>query len=124
MIRGAKEMGENISQLDLSKPWGSLSCLYGESLMPPSTFKSFAKHTLIRKSMGLKALAVVILDSDITNTIKRQLTPAYHAADLEFAFLSDIESAIVWLSDINVSLDKQQVIQFYQQHSFIRPNHQ
>jgi hypothetical protein len=120
MIRGAKEFGMNISQLDLSKPWGTLSCLYGESLMPPSTYKSFAKHTLIRKSMGLKALAVVILESDIAYTIESQLTPAYEAADLEFAFLPDIPSAIAWLSNIDVSLDKQQVEQFFKLHSFVR----
>ena len=122
MVRGAKEMGKNISQLDLSKPWGTLSCLYGESLMPPSTYKSFAKHTLIRKSMGLKALAIVILDSDIAYTIESQLTPAYLAADVEFAFLPDIHSAITWLSGIGLSLDKQQVEQFFQLHSFIRPH--
>jgi hypothetical protein len=54
MIRGAKKMAENIAQRYLSKPWGCLSCFYGESSMPTSTFKSFVKHTLIRKSMGLK----------------------------------------------------------------------
>ncbi|WP_339722617.1 hypothetical protein [uncultured Paraglaciecola sp.] len=122
MKRGAREMGENIAQLDLSKPWGTLSCLYGESLMPPSTFNSFAKHTLIRKSMGLKALAVVILDSDIANTIKNQLTPAYQEADLKFAFLPDINSAIAWLSEINLDLEQQQVQQFFEKHSFIYPN--
>lgn len=124
MKRGSKEMGENISQLDLSKPWGTLSCLYGESLMPPSTYQSFAKHTLIRKSKGLKALAVVILDSDIAHTIESQLKPAYQAAELEFAFLPDISSAIAWLSSTDVSLDKQQVEQFFELNSFISTNHQ
>ena len=120
MIRGAKEMGQNIGQLDLSKPWGCLSCLYGESLMPPSTFKAFAKHTKIRKSMGLTGLAVVIQDSDIANTIQSQLTKAYQAAEVDFAFLSDINSAITWLSNIDVSIDTQQANQFFQLHSFIR----
>lgn len=120
MARGAKEMGKMMRQLDLSKPWGFLSCLYGESLMPPSTFESFAKHTLIRKSMGLKGLAVVILDSDITNTIKNQLTPAYKAADVDFAFLNDINSATAWLSGIDVDLDEHQVKGFFQRHSFIK----
>jgi hypothetical protein len=122
MLRGAKEMSENMGQLDMSKPWACLSCLYGESLMPPSTFKSFAKHTLIRKSMGLKGLAVVILDSDISNTIKNQLTPAYNAADVNFAFLSDINSAINWISGIDVDIDRQQVEHFFHRHSFILPN--
>lgn len=120
MKRGAKEMGQNIGQLDLSKPWGCLSCLYGESLMPPSTFKSFEKHTKIRKSMGLTGLAVVIRDSDIANTIKSQLTDAYQSAEVDFIFLSDLNSAITWLSNIGVSIDKQQAIQFFQLHSFMR----
>lgn len=123
MIRGSKEMAENMAKLDLSKPWGTISCLYGESLMPPSTYKSFAKHTLIRKSKGLKALAVVILDSDIAFTIESQLTPAYQNADIEFAFLPDINSAIDWLSGIDVRLDKQQAEQFFQLNSFISTDH-
>ena len=121
MIRGSREMGQSIKQLDLSKPWGSLSCLYGESLMPPSTFKAFAKHTMIRKSMGLKGLAVVIQDSQIANTIKSQLIQAYEPAEVEFAFLSDIDSAMNWLLDLDVILDKQQVDQFFLQQSFIAP---
>jgi hypothetical protein len=52
---------------------------------------------------------VVILDSGIANTIENQLTPAYQSADVEFAFLSDINSAMAWLSDIDESLDKLQV---------------
>ncbi|MBU3002059.1 hypothetical protein [Paraglaciecola arctica] len=122
MKRGAKEMGDYIAQLNLSKPWGTLSCLYGESLMPPSTYQSFLKHTLIRKSMGLKALAVVIRDSEIANTIKSQLVPAYEEADLKFAFLSDVNSACTWLSEVNVELDKQQVEQFFTKNAFIHPN--
>lgn len=122
MKRGAKEMGDSIAKLDLSKPWGTLSCLYGESLMPPSTYQSFVKHTLIRKSMGLKALAVVILDSEIANTIKSQLVPAYEEAGLQFAFLSDVNSACTWLSEVNVELDKQQVEQFFTKNAFSHPN--
>lgn len=122
LFRGSKEMGKNIQQLDLSEPWGCLSCLYGESLMPPAAFKAFAKHTLIRKSLGMKALAVVIQDSDITNTIKNQLSQVYQPAEIEYEFLSDIDSAMTWLTKKSVSLDNQQVSQFFQQHSFFRPH--
>lgn len=120
--RGGKEMGKNIHQLDLTKPWGCLSCLYGESLMPPSAYKAFEEHTAIRKSLGLKALAVVIQDSDIANTIKTQLSQAYHSADIEYEFLPDIDAAMTWIMDRDLSLDKQQVIKFFKQHSFALSN--
>ena len=122
LLLGGREMGKNIQQLDLSKPWGCLSCLYGESLMPPSAFKAFEKHTAIRKSLGLKAMAVVIQDSDIANTIKNQLSHAYQSAGVEYEFLANIETAITWLNDRDVNLSKPQVIQFFQQYSFALQN--
>jgi len=123
LVRGSKEMGQNIKQLNLSEPWGFISCLYGESLMPPSTFELFVKHTLIRKSMGMQCLAVVIQDSDITNTIMNQLTRAYQHAGLDFAFLLDVDSAITWVKEREVEMDQQQVTHFFQQHLFVRPHH-
>ena len=118
LLLGGKAMRKNIGQLDLNKPWGCLSCLYGESLMPPSAYEAFEKHTVIRKNLGVNGLAVVIKDSDIAFTIKSQLTKAYQAAGVEFEFFSEIESAITWLNDKGVNLDKAQVLQFFQQHSY------
>jgi hypothetical protein len=124
LVKGAKEMGQNIKQLNLSEPWGFISCLFGESLMPPSTFELFVKHTLIRKSMGMRCLAVVIQDSDIANTIMSQLTQAYQHAGLDFAFLMDVDSAITWLKEREIEMDDQQVTDFFQQHLFVRPAHE
>jgi hypothetical protein len=120
MVKGSKEMGQNIQQLNLSEPWGFVSCLFGESLMPPSAYKLFLKHTKIRKSMGMRCLAVVIQDSDIANTITNQLTQAYQQAGVDYAFLPNIDSAIVWLKEQKIELDQQQVTHFFQQNLFIR----
>lgn len=119
LMRGTKEMGASIEQLDFSKPWGCLSCLYGESLMPPSTFKAFAKQTIIRKSLGLKGLAVVILNSDIAHTIESQLTQAYQPAGVDFEFLKDVDSAIDWLCSRGIELDKVQAEHFFKSNAFV-----
>jgi hypothetical protein len=88
LVPGSKEMGQNIKQLNLSEPWGFISRLFGETLMPPKAYKLFVKHTRIRKSMGMQCLAVVIQDSDIANTIISQLTQAYQQAGVDYAFFS------------------------------------
>jgi hypothetical protein len=123
LVNGSKEMGQNIRQLNLSEPWGFISCLFGESLMPPSAYKLFVKQTLIRKSMGVRCLAVVIQDSDITNTIMSQLTQAYQHAGVNFAFLKDLNSAIAWLKENEIALNNQEVTHFFKQHLFVRPHH-
>lgn len=123
MVNGSKQTGQNIRQLNLSEPWGFISCLFGESLMPPSAFKLFVKHTLIRKSMGVRCLALVIQDSDIANTIMNQLTQAYQHAGLDYAFLADLDSAITFLKAREIDLDPQEVTHFFQQHLFVRPHH-
>jgi hypothetical protein len=123
LVNGSKEMGQNIQQLNLSEPWGFISCLFGESLMPPSAYNIFVKQTLIRKSMGMRCLAVVIQDSDITNTIMNQLTKAYEHAGINFAFLNDLNSAISWLKEHGIAMEHQEVTHFFQQNLFIRSHH-
>ena len=65
MRNGTVKMGRHIASITDGKPWAQLSCLYGESLMPPSTFDIFVKQTHKRKEKGLSFLAIVVLDTDI-----------------------------------------------------------
>jgi hypothetical protein len=123
LVRGSQEMGQNIKQLNMSKPWGFISRLFGESLMTPSAYKLFLKHTVIRKSKGMRCLAVIIEDSDIANTIMSQLTEAYKHAGVDFAFFTDIESAITWLKEHEITLDHQDMSHFFQQNLFYKPHH-
>jgi hypothetical protein len=123
LLRGSKEVGQNIKHLNLLMPWGFISCLFGESLLTPSAYEIFLKHSIIRKSMGMRCLAVVIQDSDITNTIMNQLTQAYLHAGLDYAFLANLNTAIAFLKEHEINLDEQQVTHFFQQHMFVRLHH-
>ncbi|WP_124916929.1 hypothetical protein [Alteromonas flava] len=115
---GSRDMAGYIQQFDHKKPWAQISALYGESLMPPSTFDSFVKHTVIRKQIGLEALSVVIFDSDVALTIEAQLRQAYEVAELEPRFFTDIESAIDSLDPARYQHDLGYVQGFFRQHQF------
>lgn len=120
LYQGTKMLGEQISQVDMTQPWAQFSCLFGESLMPPSAFKLFAKQTKIRKERGLSALAIVIQDSDIKSTIKHQLTEAYTQADIEHAFFDDSSLALDWLKERQFVLDDKTLATFLHDCEFIR----
>ena len=116
---GTKKMGQQISLLDLSKPWAQLSCLVGECLMPPSTFDAFVNQSKIRKQRGLKCLAIVILESDVANTIKQQLSEAYKKADIEHQFFFSIDPALQWLAQKQFDVDILQLNTFFKQCDFL-----
>ncbi|WP_414828491.1 hypothetical protein [Alteromonas sp. H39] len=116
--RGSREMGEVINNLDLSKPWCQVSCLYGESLMQPSVYDYFVKQTAIRQKLGLSILAIVIVDSDISATIKRQLTTAYGSANIDHEFYNDIGSALAMLENAGFEVDFPNIKQFFAQNAF------
>jgi hypothetical protein len=71
----------------------------------------------------MRCLAVIIEDSDIANTIMSQLTQAYKHAGVDFAFFTDIESAITWLKEHEITLDHPDVSHFFQQNLFYKPHH-
>lgn len=118
LLVGAREMNRIIVKISKAGPWGQLSYLSGESLMTPSTFDSFVKRTAERKAMGMRALAVVITDSNIVNTIKTQLSQAYLLADIDHQFFSDINEAIAWLQTRDIKLDSAQILDFFKKHAF------
>lgn len=122
MRRGSRETGRVISQIDKTRPWGQISYLSGESIMPPSTFSAFIKQIVIRKESGMTALAVVIKDSNITNTIKSQLTQAYESVDIEHKFLNGIDEALDWLEQLSIQVDRKAVHAFFNQYSFAQLN--
>lgn len=113
--RGSHEFSLHSQQLTKGKPWAQLSCLYGESIMPPWTFKHFVYHTNIRKEQGLSALAVVILDSDIEATIKQQLSQAYSEVGIAHAFFNNMEASINWLNDQGFAVKYQVAMDFINQ---------
>lgn len=116
--RGSREMGEVINSLDLSKPWCQISCLFGESLMQPSVYDYFVKQTVVRKKLGLSILAIVVRDTDIAATIKRQLTDAYGAANIDHEFFNDIDSALSMLEKTGFEIDVVNIKHFFTQNEF------
>lgn len=113
MFRGVKELSQHISLLDQTIPWGQISCLYGESLMPPSTNEVFKKQTLIRKKLGLSAIAVIIKDSDISLTIQNQLSKTYIDAGIEHRFMQSPEQGIDWVQSMNIDFDPDYARRFF-----------
>lgn len=111
-------MSEFIAALDHPKPWAQISCLYGESLMPPTTFDAFVKHTNIRKQIGLDFLAVVILSTDIRMTIKQHLAQAYTNAGLEHAFYDNIDDAIAAVQQKHFEFDVKDAQSFFADNLF------
>lgn len=119
MKRGSIEMSEHIAALDHPRPWAQISCLYGDSIMPPSTFESFVKHTNIRKQIGLSKLAIAIIDSKISLTIQAQLSEAYARTDVEHSFYSTTEAAMEAISPIDYPHEQEVVRQFFAQNAFL-----
>lgn len=118
--RGTEVIGGIIKQLDFTMAWGGLSCLFGESLMPPSAYRAFEEQTHYRKKIGMTALAVVIQDSEITNTIQNQLSAAYQSAEIDYVFLPSVEQAMAWLLEKGIIFDNQEVLTFFQQKLLMR----
>lgn len=116
--RGIRELGSLIKQLDTGRKWAQLSCLYGESLMPPSVFEGFTKHTAIRKKCGLSYLAVVIKDSDIESTIRYQLSNGYDQTGIEYDFFPTIEDAVSHLTKINIEFNSESAVHFFNRKAF------
>lgn len=118
MKRGSINMSEHIAALNHPQPWAQISCLYGESIMPPSTFDAFVKHTNIRKQIGLSKLAIVILDSKIALTIQTQLRDAYTRNDVEYEFYETIADAINSIDPLTFPYQLQEVEQFFKENAF------
>ncbi|WJG10348.1 hypothetical protein [Aliiglaciecola sp. LCG003] len=119
LYMGAKELGQIISSIDQNRPWAQFSYLVGESIMPPSAYKLFDKHTKIRKEKGLEALSIVIRKTDIRNTIKHQLSEAYSAANLLHEFFDEVEPARLWLMSKGFLLDQAELNKFIENCNFI-----
>ncbi len=117
---GTRRLGNAISSVDQTQPWVQFSFLVGESIMPPSAFEMFAYQTKIRKQKGLSALAIVIQDSDIANTIKHQLTTAYDAAEIEHRYFDDVHEAREWLNAKGYDLSQETLDDFLRDFQFLR----
>jgi hypothetical protein len=120
MKTGVIRMADDISKIKEGTSWGQVSCLYGESIMPPSTFDIFVKQTRIRKSRGLCFLAVVILDTDIMLTIKQQISKCYELAEVPFAFFDNIPDALQAVEQKELTFVRSDAEDFFARFNFSR----
>lgn len=118
MRNGVVKMSSDISQFEKGTKWAQVSCLYGESLMPPSTFDIFVKQTKVRKARGLSFLAVVILDTDIMLTTKHQISQGYEVAGIPYCFFNSIEDALASLERQGYCFDKSEAVRFLNRFDF------
>lgn len=101
----------------LGSDWASLVIMYGESLMYPQAEAELLRSSKWRVKNGLKALAYVILDSDIRLTIINQSKHVYEKANVNHAFFNDIDSAISWLESNGFEVDQEYLEQKPNWHS-------
>ena len=118
MRNGVIKMSADISRLSDNTSWAQLSCLYGESLMPPSTFNIFVKQTRIRKARGLTFLAVVILDTDIMLTTQRQISQCYELAGVPYCFYSSVKEALDAISLRAFKVERKEAERFFNRFDF------
>ena len=113
-------MSSDISKFEKGTKWAQVSCLYGESLMPPSTFDIFVKQTRVRKTRGLSFLAVVILDTDIMLTTKHQISQCYDAAEVPYGFYETVEEALEAMTNNGYDFDSDEAERFFARFNFTR----
>ncbi|MEP4892113.1 MAG: hypothetical protein ABJV04_18985 [Aliiglaciecola sp.] len=112
--KGVENTSYASESVDQSRPWGQLSCLYGESLFPPSTYELFLEQTRMRKNNGIRSIAIVILNSDISNTIRQQLSSGYETVGVDYAFFDSVDAAIEWLESKEIDLDATEIKTFFE----------
>ena len=120
MRNGTVKMGRHIASITDGKPWAQLSCLYGESLMPPSIFDIFVKQTHKRKEKGLSFLAVVVLDTDIERTTKQQIQQCYEVAGVNFAFYRSLSEALDNIKQRGFAFNRNEAEHFFERFNFSR----
>ena len=86
-----------VSKLEAS-PWQQIIVLHQQSLFTPEAESLLSKTVKNRKTRGLKASAVVLLNVEGGALIQQQLSRVYKGANLPHAFFSNQEAAKSWLS--------------------------
>lgn len=124
MLQSPQKTFEQIIQFAPNQPWAQISCLFGESLMPPSAYKVFLEYCHLRKQSGMACVAITIQDSEIVNTIKQQLTEAYRLTNIDYQFFTSVSQAKIWLKDRGFDFDSNELHEFLKTCSFVLDNYQ
>lgn len=78
-------------------PWASLVCLRGQPVLPPEATSLLIETIKHAKTMNLVATAVVFVDVEYADYVRRFWEHIFQNAALKFGFFNTPEEAKAWL---------------------------
>ena len=88
-----------IQNLEVSK-WNQIIILHELSLFTPEAEKALIKTLNNRRTRGLIACAIILVDVEGESLIKAQLSHCYNKTDVKHQFMSSIDDAKKWFSTV------------------------
>jgi len=79
--------------------WGQIAILRGNCLLIPEAAKELEKVTIFRKNNGQKYIAIVLLNTQCTFILEKQLSEIYLSVQIPFKFFSQYSFAEEWITD-------------------------
>ena len=99
IIQYEKALESCIQTLEVSQ-WNQVITLHQLSLFTPEAEKVLTNTLINRKSRGLIACVIVLLDVEVESLIKTQMSRCYDRACVKHTFTSSISDAEKWLETI------------------------
>jgi hypothetical protein len=99
LIQYQKALESCIQTLEVSE-WNQVITLHQLSLFTPEAEQMLANTLINRKSRGLMASAIVLMDAEGESLIKTQMSRCYNRAEVKHNFTTSIDNAKKWLTTI------------------------
>jgi hypothetical protein len=97
LIQYEKALESCIQTLEIS-PWNQIIILHKLSLFTPDAEQVLTNTVINRKSRGLMACAIVLIDAEGESLIKTQMGRCYNRAAVKHKFSTSIDNARKWLA--------------------------
>ncbi len=92
--------------LNLSQPWGTLACLYGDSILTPEAINTFKKSHYWQMQNNMAALAINLANCEAIPIVKHQLQGIYREVGCNYCFVENDDSGIAWLQQQGINVDR------------------
>jgi hypothetical protein len=99
LIQYQKALESCIQTLEVSE-WNQIITLHQLSLFTPEAEQMLTNTLINRKSRGLMASAIVLMDAEGESLIKTQMSRCYSCAEVKHNFTTSIDNAKKWLTTI------------------------
>lgn len=99
IVQYKKALETCIQTLEVSQ-WNQVIVLHQLSLFTPEAEQVLTNTVINRKSRGLNACAVVLMNVEGESLIKNQMSRCYERARVKYNFTSSIEDANKWLTSL------------------------